>query len=241
MSPSAGLLADVIPFSCVDGPGNRYVAFLQGCNLNCTACHNPHTIPRATPRARLVTVTELLADVRRVHRFLSGVTVSGGEPTLQPEFVRELFTAVHADAELSHLTTFLDSNGTAPHEVWDLLMPVTDGVMLDLKAFDDDVHRAITGSSNTAVLEAIRLLSGAGKLHEVRLLLVPGVNDGEQALRRTVEWLRTVDPGMRVRVIGFRRHGTRAAARAWPEATAADRDRWRRVLEHAGARPYEMV
>ena len=77
MSPALGLVADVVPFSWVDGPGNRYVLFLQGCNFGCTACHNPHTIPLATPRARVVSVPEMLDDVRRVRRFLSGVTVSG--------------------------------------------------------------------------------------------------------------------------------------------------------------------
>ena len=60
MSPGLGLLADVVPFSWVDGPGNRYVLFLQGCNFACTACHNPQTIPLATPRARLVTVEQVL-------------------------------------------------------------------------------------------------------------------------------------------------------------------------------------
>jgi pyruvate formate lyase activating enzyme len=132
MSPSVGLVADAVPFSWVDGPGNRFALFLQGCNFNCTACHNPHTIPLATGRARVVTTTEVLDEVRRVHRFLSGITVSGGEVTAQPDFVHDLFAAVKDDPELSHLTTFLDTNGSAPRDTWDRLLPVTDGAMVDL-------------------------------------------------------------------------------------------------------------
>ena len=241
MSPALGLVADVVPFSWVDGPGNRYVLFLQGCNFGCTACHNPHTIPLATPRARVVSVPEMLDEVRRVRRFLSGVTVSGGEATLQPHFVRDLFAAVKDDAELGHLTTFVDSNGAAPREVWDLLLPVTDGVMVDLKALDAGVHLELTGSGNDEVLATIRHLAECARLYEVRLLLVPGINDSVEQLQRTADWLLSVDPALRVKVIGFRRHGARAAAQHWPEPTDEHRQRWRAVLERAGVRRLELV
>ena len=241
MSPALGLVADVVPFSWVDGPGNRYVLFLQGCNFGCTACHNPHTIPLATPRARVVSVPEMLDEVRRVRRFLSGVTVSGGEATLQPHFVRDLFAAVKDDAELGGLTTFVDSNGSAPREVWDLLLPVTDGVMVDLKALDPGVHLALTGSGNDEVLASIRHLAARARLYEVRLLLVPGINDSAQQLQRTADWLLSIDATLRVKVIGFRRHGTRAAAQHWPEPTDEHRQRWQADLERAGVRRLELV
>jgi pyruvate formate lyase activating enzyme len=241
LSPELGLLADTVPFSWVDGPGNRYVVFLQGCNFSCTACHNPHTIPRSTPRARVVTVPEVLADVRRLRRFLAGVTVSGGEATLQPEFVRELFATLRSDADLSGLTTFVDTNGSAPLEVWDRLLPVTDGAMIDLKAYDEDVHRYLTGESNASVLASIRHVAAAGKLYEVRLLLVPGINDSADQLARTAGWLLGVDPAVRVKVIGFRRHGVRAAARDWPEASDEQRAAWRDALERVGVRDLVLV
>ena len=236
MSPGLGLLADVVPFSWVDGPGNRYVLFLQGCNFACTACHNPHTIPLATPRARMVTVEQVLSEVRRTHRFLSGVTVSGGEATLQPRFVFDLFAAVKTDPELGHLTTFIDTNGSAPRAVWDRLVPVTDGTMVDLKAFDPEVHLRLTGTTNTSVLTSIRHLAGRGKLYEVRLLLVPGINDSAAQLRETADWLLSVDPLVRIKVIAFRRHGVRASARDWPEATPQQRADWCGVLREAGVR-----
>jgi pyruvate-formate lyase-activating enzyme len=241
VSPGLGLLADVVPFSWVDGPGNRYVLFLQGCNFACTACHNPHTIPLATARARLVTVEHVLEDVRRTHHFLSGVTVSGGEATLQPSFLFDLFAALKSDPELAHLTTFVDTNGSAPREVWDRLLPVTDGVMVDLKAFDPEVHLRLTGTTNTSVLTSIRQLAGRGKLYEVRLLLVPGTNDSTAQLRETADWLLSVDPLVRIKVIAFRRHGVRASARAWPEATTQQRDDWCGTLRDAGVQDLVLV
>lgn len=241
MSPELGLLADVVPFSWVDGPGNRYVLFLQGCNFACTACHNPHTIPLATGRAKVVAVPSVLEDLRPVHRYLSGVTVSGGEATLQADFVRGLFAALKADPQLGHLTRFVDSNGSASREVWDRLLPVTDGVMVDLKAFDPELHLALTGAPNDAVLDSIRHLAAAGRLHEVRLLLVPGVNDSADRLRRTADWLLTVDPAVRIKVIAFRRHGARAAAQHWPEPSDEQRQHWEEVLDRAGVRELELV
>ena len=225
MVPAAptGLLADVVRFSWVDGPGNRYAVFLQGCNLDCLACHNPHTMPLATPRARVVTVEEVAADIRVYAPFLSGVTVSGGEATLQAPFVVALFTALRDDPATSRLTRFVDSNGCAGDDVWDLLLPVTDGVMLDLKALDVDVHRELTGSSNAPVLASLDRLVRAQRLAEVRLLVVPGHNDTAEQLRRTGAYLASHAPGVPVKVIGFRPHGVRAAARAIPAPTDDER------------------
>lgn len=225
----------------MDGPGNRFVVFLQGCNLNCVACHNPHTIPVATPRARVVGVPALLDEIRPLHRFLSGLTVSGGEATLQPLFVAALFGAIKADAELGHLTTFLDTNGAAKREVWDRLLPAMDSAMVDLKALDPDVHVRLCGTTNSDVLASIRHLAAHGKLNEVRLLLVPGVNDSPDQLERTAEWLLGVDPDMRVKVIGFRPHGVRAAARQWSEPTADRRAAYEQLLTRAGVRELAVV
>jgi len=165
--PITARLADIITFSSVDGPGNRFVVFLQGCNFDCISCHNPQTIPLSSHRP--VTVDDVMTRLRRAAPFLSGVTVSGGEATLQAEFVGELFAAVKADPRLAHLTCFVDSNGATELATWDAL----------------------------------------GKLHEVRLLLHAGWNDDLDLMRRTGEWLAALDPAMRLKVIGARRHGTR--------------------------------
>ena len=248
---SRGLVTDVIEFSAVDGPGNRFVVFLQGCTFDCLACHNPYTInpcldcgdcvvtcpsgalsvdgsgkvrwdaatctggdtclevcPHdASPKARTLAVADLLDRIRPAAPFLSGITVSGGEATRQPAFVRDLFAAVRA--EFGRLTCFVDTNGDTEPATWDLLDPVMDAAMVDLKCLDDDLHRRLTGASNAPVLESIRLLADRGKLYEVRLLLMDGMNDSDDLLIRTGQWLADVDPGLRVKVIGYRAHGVR--------------------------------
>ena len=213
-STRTGLVADTIPFSSVDGPGNRFVVFLQGCNFDCIACHNPQTIPGHEPiegvdGPRRRTVEEVVVEIRRAAPFVRGVTASGGEATQQPAFLHDLFAAVRGDADLAHLTCLVDSNGACDASTWDRLAPVMDGAMIDLKCLDPRLHVEMTGQPNERVLASIGHLHDLGRLHEVRLLLIAGVNDDAGLLRRTAEWLAAVDDRMRVKVIGFRRHGAR--------------------------------
>jgi pyruvate-formate lyase-activating enzyme len=224
-------VASLIPFSWVDGPGNRFVIFLQGCNFNCLACHNPQTIPLNTPRASEMSVPEVLEEIRASMPYISGITVSGGEATVQHEFVVDLFKELKNRPEFSTLTTFIDSNGNAPKAVWDLLAPYTDGVMLDLKALDDASHIALTGSSNVVVLESIKYLDSLNKLFEVRLLLVPGHNDSDDELIKTAVWLKGVNPDMKIKINAFKTHGVRATAREWPEVSDADLLRYHSRLD----------
>ncbi len=226
---STGLVADTISFSHVDGPGNRFVVFLQGCNFDCIACHNPQTIPGHAMveghHPRHMGVPELLDDIRRAAPFVSGVTVSGGEATQQAGFVHALFAAIKADRSLSRLTCLLDSNGACALDTWDQLAPVMDGAMIDLKCLDDDIHRAMTASSNDRVLASIGHLVAIDRLYEVRLLLVAGLNDDDELVYRTGRWLAELDPHMRVTVLGFRSHGARPQAPPLlePERSALER------------------
>ncbi len=271
-SATTGLVTGFLEFSAVDGPGNRFVVFTQGCNFDCLACHNPYTINPcidcrecvdacpsgalgvdaagkvvwdavacggsetciavcpydSTPKARTLAVAEVLERIRRAEPFLSGVTVSGGEATQQAAFVRALFTAVRA--EFPRLTCFVDSNGDTDPADWDLLDPVLDAAMIDLKCFDDRIHRQLTHASNTRVLDSVRLLAARGKLHEVRLLVVAGLNDADELLAATGAWLAAVDPRMRVKVIGYRAHGVRPSPVPLREPSAAERAHYADVL-----------
>ena len=241
MSSKPARVADVIPFSWVDGPGNRFVVFTQGCPFDCLACHNPETIPPCGPDTRELSVPALLDQIRAAEPYLAGVTVSGGEATGQWRFVRDLFTAIRADGQLARLTTYVDTNGHALRRVWDELVPVTDGFMVDLKALDPAVHQRLTGRTNRLVLDSIRHLQGVGRLAEVRLLLVPGFNDSDVQLSRTAAWLAELDPGLRVVVIGFRRHGVRPAWADLPEATPDLLARAAGLLTAAGLRQVVVV
>ena len=234
-------VADVVPSSLVDGPGNRYVVFLQGCTFNCVACHNPHTIPvRGTPTSRWIEVDELVEEIAAAAPFLSGVTVSGGEATLQWEVVHELFERLALDRRTSRLTRLVDSNGDADPEVWEVLATSMHGAMVDLKALDPEVHVTLTGRGNDRVLASIADLSRRSRLHEVRLLVVPGVNDSTEQLVATARWLGALRPVPSVVVQGFRHDGTRPAARAWPEATPDDLARVVAALVDGGL-PTERV
>lgn len=210
---TTGFVADTIAFSSVDGPGNRFVVFLQGCNFDCVACHNPQTIPGHAPleghHPQRRSVDDVLDEIRRAAPFVRGITISGGEATQQAGFVHELFGAVRADDVLARLTCLVDSNGACDLATWDHLAPVMDGAMIDLKCLDADIHQEMTGQPNERVLASIRHLHRIDRLYEVRLLLLAGVNDDADLLRRTGDWLADVDPAMRLKVIGFRPHGAR--------------------------------
>ena len=165
---------------------------------------------------------DLVGRIREAAPFISGVTASGGEATGQESFVWQLFEAVKGDPELAHLTCFIDSNGACSLRVWDRLAPVLDGAMIDLKCLDPVIHEQMTGVGNAPVLASIRHLQQLGLLYEVRLLVVSGVNDAPELVRATGAWLATVDPTMRVKVIGFRSHGTRPHDPPLVEPTPAD-------------------
>jgi pyruvate formate lyase activating enzyme len=226
MSSTRGLVADVVRSSYVDGPGNRYVVFVQGCTFNCVACHNPRTIPRhSVAGTRWMSVDEVVADIAEVAPFLTGVTVSGGEATTQWRFVLELFQRLADEPALCHLTRLVDSNGDTDPEVWDALAPVMHGAMIDLKALSWPVHHDLTGRGNESVLASIRHLSRIDRLTEVRLLIIPGVNDTEEQLAATAEWLARLDPVPPVVVLGFRHQGARRVALRWREATPDDLER----------------
>ncbi len=183
-----------------------------------------------TPRARQLSVEDVVEEIRTSMPYISGITVSGGEATVQHEFVLELFKELKRRPEFCDLTTFIDSNGNAPQSVWDLLAPYTDGIMLDLKALDDEKHLALTGSSNNVVLDSIQYLDSISKLYEVRLLLVPGHNDSDDALIKTAVWLKNINPHMKIKINAFTSHGVRASARDWPEANELDLLRYRTII-----------
>jgi pyruvate formate lyase activating enzyme len=168
--------------------------------------------------------------------------VSGGEATMQAPYVAARFAALRDDPRTSRLTRCIDSNGCADDAVWDVLLPLTDGVVLDLKALDAGAHAALTGRPNDLVLASLHRVFAAGRLAEVRLLVVPGHNDSEDTLRRTGAYFAAHVTGIPVRVIGFRPHGVRAAARDVPAPTIEQRaayGAW--VAASVGAEPVTVV
>ncbi len=258
MNSLRATVSKILSSSCVDGPGNRLVIFLQGCNFNCSACHNPHTIGQcdhcgdciaachadaltlvdgkisyvadtcdqcddclracpinANPMVQQYSVEQILEIAHRYRAFLSGITLSGGEATLQLKFVIALFEAIKADPELSGLSCFIDTNGHLGAQSWDRLLPVTDGVMLDIKSFHQPLHKELTGQDNHQSLASARILYAAGKLYELRFLLIPGKTDCEAELNSLIEFVSRLGAGVRVKLNAFQHHGVRGKALDW--------------------------
>lgn len=179
----------IIPFSSVDGPGNRTAIFLQGCNINCLYCHNPETRdkygnPQITA-VREMSADEVLEQIKKQIPFVRGITVSGGECMLWPDFLTELFTKV----KNLGLSTMIDTNGTIDFADKKDLLAVTDGVLLDIKAFDSGIHKKITGVGNETVIANARLLASIGKLEEIRCVICPSLYDGRQSVKAIGEMM----------------------------------------------------
>ncbi|HEX2705884.1 MAG TPA: hypothetical protein VHM65_09000, partial [Candidatus Lustribacter sp.] len=119
-------------------------------------------------------------------------------------------------------------------DVWEMLAPVMDAAMVDLKCLDPQIHLQLTGQPNERVLASIRHLHDLGRLYEVRLLILPGLNDGDALLERTAAWLADIDPHMRLKVIGLRRHGVRPSPVTLREPAAGERSHYRDVVAQVG-------
>lgn len=199
--------------------------------VGCDACIRccPH---RASPKVTVMTAEEIMAAVAPNRPFIRGITVSGGECTLYPELLTELFTLARADG----LTCLADSNGMVPLSSLPALLDVCDGVMLDVKAWDSAVHRALTGSDNAPVKENLALLSRLGKLTELRVVCAEGDVDVEAVLDGAAQVLGDAVSSARLKLITFRPHGVRGS---WEGRTSPQPERmhaWRIRALKAGFR-----
>lgn len=191
MEDLIGKIHSIETFGTVDGPGIRYVIFLQGCHLRCKYCHNRDTWDTTvgTPKK----VSELVQDIQKYSDYIKfskgGVTVTGGEPLLQPKFLIALFT------ELKKLGyhTALDTSGMFPltPEVKQVLS-LTDLVLLDIKHIDDEKCKDLVGFSNKLELEFANYLSENGIKMWIRQVIIPGITDDENDLIRLKEFLQTL-------------------------------------------------
>ncbi|MFC6084190.1 pyruvate formate-lyase-activating protein [Sphaerisporangium aureirubrum] len=190
----------------VDGPGTRLVVFTCGCPLRCLYCQNPETW--RVRDGRRVTVDQVMAEVHKYRRFIEvaggGVTISGGEPLLQPRFTGELLRRCR---DLG-LHTALDTSGSLGDRASDALLADTDLVLLDIKSADPEAYRDLTGGDLGPTLRFARRLSDLGTTTWIRFVLVPGLTDAPEqvdALARFVSELGNVE---HVDVLPFHRMAT---------------------------------
>jgi pyruvate formate lyase activating enzyme len=242
------LINKMIPFSSVDGPGNRTSIFLQECNFNCLYCHNPETINKcincgicvnecpygaleiingkvvwnknicekcdkcievcpnnSSPKTVIMTVEDVINEIKKTKSFISGVTISGGECTKQVEFLIELCKEV----KNMGLTSFVDTNGSLPFYDNPELVEAMDMAMLDVKSFEVNEHKMLTGMDNEVVLKNLRYLAEINKMYEVRTVIVPEVLDNYNNVDEISKIIASINPDIRYKLIKYRAIGVR--------------------------------
>lgn len=168
----------------VDGPGIRFVVFMQGCNLRCGCCHNPDTWDYHGGKE--FSPEQVLEKVLRFKEYFGedgGITVSGGEPLLQAPFVEELFSLCKSQ----DINTCLDTSGSVINEKVKKLLSVTDRVLLDIKYTDDTLYRKYVGCEYEKVIDFLKLLNDEKIPTTVRQVIIPTLNDDEKSIKKLKE------------------------------------------------------
>lgn len=177
MSEVKGRVHSIQSMGTVDGPGVRFVVFMQGCNLRCKCCHNPDTWDRSGGTE--YSAFEIVKKAVRFKEYFGekgGITLSGGEPILQAEFAKEVFTLCHENG----INTCLDTSGSILNDNIKGLLSVTDRVLLDIKYTDDESYIENVGCHLAPVLEFLSYLNEQGIATTLRQVIIPTVNDTEE-------------------------------------------------------------
>jgi len=178
----------------VDGPGLRFVVFLQGCPLRCQYCHNPDSWE--FNKGQQVTVGEVLEQVIKYKSYMrfsgGGITITGGEPLYQPKFIEALFACCKNEG----IHTSVDTSGYLNIEQIESILDVTDLILLDLKSMNPHRHKELTGFDNTKIIRFATELSNRNQPMWIRHVLVPGLTDNDEdlhSLGRLVSRLSSVE------------------------------------------------
>ncbi|WP_374718709.1 pyruvate formate-lyase-activating protein [Parageobacillus toebii] len=206
-----GFIHSIESCGTVDGPGLRYVIFTQGCLLRCQYCHNADTWEIG--KGKEMTVEEIIDDVKTYLPFINasggGITVSGGEPLLQIDFLIELFKA----CKKLGIHTAIDSSGgcyTAEasfQQKLNELLSYTDLILLDLKHIDEKKHRKLTGKTNQHILQFARFLSEKNVPVWIRHVLVPTITDDPNDLRSLAAFIRTLNNVKKIEILPYHKLG----------------------------------
>ena len=203
-----GYIHQLESFGSVDGPGVRFIIFFAGCPLRCKYCHNPDTWDMM--KGKQYTADELLDEAITCREYWGtkgGITVSGGEPLAQIDFLLELFT----NAKERGINTCIDTAG-GPFtregewfEKFKRLMNVTDVLLMDIKHINEEEHIKLTGHTGKNIIEMFRYLDEINKPVWIRHVLVPGISDNDEYLIQTRDFIRTLGNVQRVEVLPY--HG----------------------------------
>ena len=205
-----GFIHSTESFGSVDGPGVRFVIFVAGCPMRCQFCHNPDTWNMQVGEKK--SADDLLAQALRYKSYWKdggGITVSGGEPLLQMDFMIELFQK----AKEKGINTTIDTSG-APFTreetffgKFNELMKYTDLLLVDIKHIDDEQHKLLTGHTNENILDMARYLAEIGKPVWIRHVLVPERSDKDEYLKELYEFIKTLNNVEKVEVLPYHTFG----------------------------------
>ncbi len=199
-----GFVHKIIKSSIVDGPGNRLAIFMQGCNFDCWYCHNPETI-NLKESCEVYTVEKLVEEVEKYLVFIDGITISGGEPLLQQEFLCDFCKQIR---EKFGVSIFIDTNASV--EIKKELLDVVDMFMIDVKVFDDEEHIKLAKCSNQYVLKNFEMLNTMDKIYEVRTVMYPGYDH-----EKTFKFVENIiGDKIKYKKIKYHTHGVRETYKA---------------------------
>jgi len=189
----------------LDGPGIRFIVFMQGCPLRCLYCHNRDTWDPS--EGRIYTVEQVMDELRKYKSYMDfsggGITVSGGEPTMQPEFVAALLKKCKEEG----YHTALDTNGYTDIDKAEELLNYTDLVLLDIKHAISEKHKEITGVENGKILNFAKYLSIKNIPVWIRYVLLPGYTDSYEDLKAASEIIKSIGCVQKVEVLPYHKLG----------------------------------
>lgn len=202
---ASGYIHSYETMGATDGPGMRFVLFLTGCPLRCQYCHNPDTWH--LKNGNRVTADEVMDEIEKYADFLigadGGVTISGGEPLVQPKFLATILRR----CKQRGLHTALDTSGFLGRRLTDAMLTDTDLVLLDIKSWDPEVYKAVTGVAIEPTLEFARRLDADGTPIWIRYVLVPGLTDDAANVEGVAAFLATLTNVERVEILPFHKMG----------------------------------
>lgn len=235
---SLGYIHSVETCGTVDGPGLRYVLFLSGCPLRCQYCHNPDAQGRPCGDTR--SPEDVIADIRRYRSFIrkGGLTISGGEPLMQADFIHAVFKAAKDEG----IHTALDTSGYLGHRASDELLENVDLVILDIKSWSPMTYKLATGVCIEPTIAFAKRLDALRKATWIRFVLVPGLTDAESNIDGLAAFVASLGNVERVEILPFhkmgegkyRQLGMPYKLHHTPTPTAAEVDRARAIFARHG-------
>ena len=201
-----GAIHSIETFGSVDGPGIRFIVFLKGCKLRCKYCHNADTWDPNSEDMR--TPDEILDFAERYRSYWGeegGITVSGGEPLLQIDFLIELFTKAKERGINTCIDTALQpfTREEPFFSKFNKLLEVTDLMLVDIKHIDNEEHKKLTGLPNENILDGMQYLSEKEQPIWIRHVLVPGITDNDEYLRKTRAFIEKLSNVQKIEVLPY--------------------------------------